>query len=623
MKSLVRERMVRLLLLGSILPGGLGFLLVSQGTLKESQRVTHGPILGQLGAHEIGIWARTSQPGAFRVRYGLRPDRLDRFSSPALTHLENDNTGRVYLTGLESDTKYHYRLALEGHDATQDRFRGSFLTLPDSEDFRHARHNPEGLFNFRFEFACGNDQTGQTELKTFSTMLDQLKDRIYFAIQNGDWLYEEKRDYSPRQWLAQLSRKPGDLPGVIKMAPTIVGVWENYKLYLERGRELAAWHREIPSYFTYDDHEILNDVYGTGSAGHKDRRTVFRDIAIQAWFDYLAWSNPVEHPQAIYFGKAHLRSGSDILTDPGAHFSQRDFRQSANLHVHWGTDSAGVNDLALDGVGGDPNAGVYDIVEVLDDRRLRIRPAAKEDSHSSYSIGRRSYGRFRVGNCEFFLLDSRGHRQMHDVRRPDQPGLSMLGQQQKAWLMDGITESDADFFFVVSSVNFMIPHRGGGGAVVGPNKDDAWTVFLAEREELIRFWESLGKPVFVLTGDLHNSFAIKISDRIWEFASGPHVSQNHPACSEGNRPANGVFDSMGRKCEIRWSSYLLDDTPPERRFRPVYCVVQVNNVFNNPIREGQDRWVAFPHPQVIFQYHDGLTGELLYAESILAGERKP
>ena len=54
------------------------------------------------------------------------------------------------------------------------------------------------------------------------------------------------------------------------------------------------------------------------------------------------------------------------------------------------------------------------------------------------------------------------------------------------------------------------------------------------------------------------------------------------------------------------------------RNRPVYCVVQVNNAFNNPVEKGTDRWVAYRHPQVIFQYYDGLNGELLYAESILA-----
>jgi hypothetical protein len=28
--------------------------------------------------------------------------------------------------------------------------------------------------------------------------------------------------------------------------------------------------------------------------------------------------------------------------------------------------------------------------------------------------------------------------------------------------------------------------------------------------------------------------------------------------------------------------------------------------------------VAYPRPQVVFQYYDGFTGDLLYAESILA-----
>ena len=59
---------------------------------------------------------------------------------------------------------------------------------------------------------------------------------------------------------------------------------------------------------------------------------------------------------------------------------------------------------------------------------------------------------------------------------------SMLGPVQKQWLLDGVKNSKADFIFVVSSVNFMVPHIGGG-SVRGHNKDDAWTVFFDEREK--------------------------------------------------------------------------------------------------------------------------------------------
>jgi len=44
--------------------------------------------------------------------------------------------------------------------------------------------------------------------------------------------------------------------------------------------------------------------------------------------------------------------------------------------------------------------------------------------------------------------------------------------------------------------------------------------------------------------------------------------------------------------------------------------VQINNVFNQPKKLGDKRWVAYPHPQIIFQYFDGKTGELDYAEAI-------
>jgi alkaline phosphatase D len=204
------------------------------------------------------------------------------------------------------------------------------------------------------------------------------------------------------------------------------------------------------------------------------------------------------------------------------------------------------------------------------------------------------------------------------VRQPDKPGLSMLGAAQRRWLIDEMRTSDADFFFVVSSVPLMIPHSGAGGFEFDEeNKEEAWVAFLDERETLINFWDGLNKPVFVLTGDLHNSFAIQITDRVWEFCCGPHNSVNHvPALDEADRPATGVFQSGPRGCDIRWSSYILPDVPRLQRLYPYYCVVQVNNVFNMPQQLGDTRYVAYPHPQVIFQYFEGRTGQLVYCETI-------
>ncbi|MCH8216262.1 MAG: alkaline phosphatase D family protein [Planctomycetes bacterium] len=589
----------------------LAFLVLSSvckltGAERIDVRITHGPILGRLSADGVGIWVRTSRPSAFRVRYGHSPQTLDSLFEGVDTTLSSDNTGWAWIKGLRSDTEYYYQVETST-GKTSDVLGGSFRTLPAAEDTRHERHNPRGLFNFSFEFACGNkpqfSDDGTPPRPTYVTMLRELENEIDFAILNGDWMYEVRRDYSVDAWRQQVGITPTDTPRLVRLAPDIVGVWENYKYYLDTDRNLATWHREIPSFFTFDDHEILNDITGTGEIGYRNARTLFRDVGIEAWYHYLGWSSFPEFTQGIWFGQAKLQAGSDVLIDTAADFSQLDLSQASNLHVHWGPNAGQ----------GDANAGVYELIEVLDRHRVRIRPAAQADSTPPYSIGRRNYWRKRVSNCDFFFVDTRSERTLHDKMNPSKPGVSMLGRNQKHWLIDQMRASDGDFLFVVSTVNFMIPHVDPKGR---SNKDEAWTSFLEEREELIDFWDGLNKPVFVLTGDLHNSFAIRITDRVWEFASGPHSSTNHSAPHEGNRPPNGPFQSGPRRCDIRWSSYVLGDLGRTARL-PHYCVVQVNNVVRNPgVSDGQDRWIAFPRPHVIFRYYEGHTGRLAYAESI-------
>ena len=584
-------------------------------------RVTYGPILGRPSDTSMSLWVRTDRAGEVKVLYGTDESNLDQASKVAMTEVERDLTGIITLNGLKPNARYYYRVY-------DHQLRGSFRTMPRGEDFKNPEYNPDGKFNFRFEFACGNNQRGGgdsagPELVTYDTMNQEIRDSLHFAILNGDWLYEQQREYPPSSWMQQVGLRPDQKPGVVNYAPTITGVWENYKTYLSRGRNLAEWHRHVPSFYTYDDHETINDIYGTAEVGYVNRRAVFRDIGVEAWYHYLAWANPQAHNAEIHFGRCQLKAGSDVLTDPEADFTQLNLNDHANLHVHWGTTTAGVPDAKYDAEPGNPNSKVYEIIHVLGKNQIKINPPAVADGEANYSIGRRCYGKWAMGNCDFFFLDTRSHRDLHDVDNPAKPGASMLGKQQLKWLKDEISASKSDFIFIVSSVNFMVPHVGSGGGAdkqATIKKDDAWTVFLEEREELIQFWDKLEQPVFVLTGDLHNSFVIKITDNVWEFASGPHNSINHaPQDDEGNRPSNGKFKYGPRECGIRWSSYVLNDIPRAHRTYPHYCVVQINNVFNNPVTLGDERWVAFPHPQVIFQFFDGFTGELRYSETVVKG----
>lgn len=178
--------------LGMILLGGW-LLLAQENEEKKAITITHGPILGRPGAHTMGVWARTSHPGAFVVRYGT--DKAMRKSTrPVPTSFEHDCTGWTLLTGLEANTLYYYQVMPEGEEKSEHG--GTFLTLPDPRDYMEPKLNPKGLFNFRFEVGCCNNQTpGQGAGSTtpaFKTMLEKLKGKIYFAIQNGDWLYEDR-----------------------------------------------------------------------------------------------------------------------------------------------------------------------------------------------------------------------------------------------------------------------------------------------------------------------------------------------------------------------------------------------------------------------------------------------
>lgn len=585
---------------------------------KKSQnrdaKITHGPILGRLSHDSVGVWIRTSRPAFFRAicRVGVT---LMASSRIAETRLNHDNTGWVLVSGLKPDTNYTYEVELDTGEWIKG---GTFTTLPHSEQMRSTQ-NPQGLFNFCFEFGCGNRQfVGAIGpgLPGFRTMYEKLKGRLDFQIMNGDWLYEELRTTPVDYWQEKNGVEGEKLPDVVQIAPTIVGVWENYKLYLSRGKNLANWHRNVPTFFVFDDHEMINDINGTNDPGFRDRKTVFRDIGLQAWRDYVGWSNPTLRSQSqdILFGRADLTAGEDVLIDRETDFTGFDLKKASTLMVHWGTPDAGVWDDKIDDKkGGHPAAGVYRIEEVLDANRLRISPRPKADARKvSYSIGTKHFFKLQVGNCDFFVLDCRSERQIHNKNDPWKKGISMIGEAQNSWLKEEMEKSQADFLFVVSSVNFTIPHVGPGP----PGKDEAWTAYMNEREDLIEFWDSLNKPVMVLTGDLHNSFVIKITDRIWEFASGPHNSGNHILENEGNRPPTGDFEYNGRKVNIRWSTFFPNDVLRPRM--SVFCTVEVNNVVNIPVTPGETRWVVYPQPYVVLKYYNGVTGELLYAESVTA-----
>ena len=185
-------------------------------------RITHGPMLGRPGTDSMGIWIRTSEPGEFTVQTGLKDGKWDGPTIKGITRLDSDCTGWVELKKLKPRTKYNYRVITKDDESAPT---GTFSTLADNKIQANAEHNPEGLFNFSFEFACGNNQNPLhgigPSLPTYTTMLKEIRDKVDFAILNGDWLYEEQREYPYNQWLKQVGISDAEAPHDVKIVPTI------------------------------------------------------------------------------------------------------------------------------------------------------------------------------------------------------------------------------------------------------------------------------------------------------------------------------------------------------------------------------------------------------------------
>jgi len=115
------------------------------------------------------------------------------------------------------------------------------------------------------------------------------------------------------------------------------------------------------------------------------------------------------------------------------------------------------------------------------------------------------YRSFRWGKAlELFILDVRQYR--------DRSLRTMLGNAQKAWLLNGIAKSSAIFKFIATPVTM-----DGGGS-------DRWDGYPKERAEILRFINGRKIPgVIFLSADLHYAAITRIrrGGGLRDIAAGP------------------------------------------------------------------------------------------------------
>lgn len=105
---------------------------------------------------------------------------------------------------------------------------------------------------------------------------------------------------------------------------------------------------------------------------------------------------------------------------------------------------------------------------------------------------------FVIADVEFFLLDCRMYR-----TNPYAETKTMLGQEQKRWLLEGLRESAATFKVVASSVPWAFEAKG--------DAVDTWNGFREERTEIFDFLaQNAIEGVILVSADRHRSDAWRI-----------------------------------------------------------------------------------------------------------------
>lgn len=564
--------------------------------------ISHGPLLGGVTSTSVRVWLRTRQATPFEIVYSEKLP-LDTEASTVEGQSSNrrDLTASVTLKNLRPHTRYYYGVRIDGvladlRQQVTDQWP-SFRTLPDETTFRDTKNNPNGLFNVSFAIGhCASqnpDVSGgmYTSTPAYDSIARHHGDEVMFGIVNGDVIYEERRD------------------------GTLNGIRDNYKLYFSRGQSFRSLFRQLPAFFTFDDHDVGWDIHGCGQIGLKEGRHLIRDLGLSGYEEYLSWANP-RGPQSgkIRIGQAQVSKASDILFDPNADFSRLDPATVSTIHLGNYTSGQKLTRRRKDAP---RNAGVYELVEVVDDQRLRIQPSTNSNETLSYSVGTHHYYDWKVSNCHFFALDTRGERSNRNPQDRSDPALFILGPEQEKWFVEGVQNTDADFVFVISPDPWMIYHTAAH--VGGDDKDDkgdGFPSFLAQRKRLLGVLDNIPKPVVIFTGDVHASASVQITNNVYEMMCGPLGSTGHPLATLGNPPTGGTWDSMGRTVDIRWVTGFPNNLPYQKIRNTYYGIVQVNNVLKVAAPDGGYQFAAYDAPQVIIRWHDGYTGKLAYSETI-------
>jgi len=215
--------------------------------------ITHGLQSGDVDSRSGMIWARTDRPAKMLVEVDTTgsfetPRRL----APISALPDSDFAAKRLLEDLPSDQEIFYRVAfadLNDVNAVSEPMTGRFRTAPASR--RAVR------------FAWSGDTAGQgwgidTDrggMKTYATMAKHQPD---FFIHSGDTIYADgplKETVDLKDGTVWKNIVTDEKAKVAETLDEYRGQWK-YNLLDDN---LRAFNAEVPTFFQWDDHEVVNN----------------------------------------------------------------------------------------------------------------------------------------------------------------------------------------------------------------------------------------------------------------------------------------------------------------------------------------------------------------------------
>jgi alkaline phosphatase D len=226
---------------------------------KDGLRILGGPMLGSLAPDGVRVWVRTVKPAEIAVMVRIGDD--ERKFGPVASTPAGDLTAVVEVKGLQPDTRYPYRVLMDGAP----------VALP-GEAVIHTAPDPGQPGRMKIAFGADFHKTGSLWLPP---LLDTVRKRGNSAmLLLGD--------------IASLDRKNSvGLQRADYLLRDFSPVW----------RELVA---SVPVYAAWDDH----DYCGNDASGTSARFTAAdRSAARATWM--RNWNNPsygfAEEGHGIFF----------------------------------------------------------------------------------------------------------------------------------------------------------------------------------------------------------------------------------------------------------------------------------------------------------------------------------